>query len=64
MVESIAKLEIFVDRRLVEVYVNDGELAGTKLFYQDEGSGVFHAAFQFQNHVEKIQIYEMKGIWR
>ena len=64
MVESIAKLEIFVDRRLVVVYVNDGELAGTKLFYQDEGSGVFHAAFQFQNHVEKIQIYEMKGIWR
>lgn len=63
-VEQVHKIEIFVDRRLTEVFVNDGEEAGTKLFYQDDGDGVFCAAFQWENAVERIRIYEMKGIWR
>lgn len=62
-VETLETVEIFVDRRLVEVFVNDGEQAGTKLFYQ-ETDGIFEAKFAEQSAVDKIEIYEMKGIWR
>lgn len=60
---EIKKLEIFVDRRLVEIFVNDGELAGTRLFYQDSGEGVFYASFQFKDRVDRIRISGMDGIW-
>lgn len=60
---EIQKLEIFVDRRLVEVFVNDGELAGTRLFYQDSGEGVFRASFQLEDRVDRIRISGMNSIW-
>lgn len=61
-VENLEKLEIYVDHRLVEVFLNDGEKAGAKLFYQEE-DGIFEAEFDTEEHVESIEIYEMKGIW-
>lgn len=60
--ESIEKLEIFVDHRLIEVFINDGEETATKLFYLEE-DGIFQAHFDIEEHVESIEIYEMKGIW-
>lgn len=63
-VEKIEKIEIFVDRRLVEVYINGGEKVGTKLFYQDENDGIFEADFEKEEQVKQIELYEMKGIWR
>lgn len=62
VLEKLAKLEIFVDHRLVEVFANDGEAAGAKLFYQEE-EGLFQAQFDMENNVNSIKIYEMKGIW-
>ncbi len=61
-IEALKKLEVFVDHRLIEVFVNDGEEAGTKLFYQEE-DGIFEAQFETEEQAEKIEIYEMKGIW-
>lgn len=63
-IEKLEKLEIFVDRRLTEVFINDGEEAGTKLFYQDGCDGIFQASFEEEEKVERIRLYEMKGIWR
>lgn len=63
-IEHLEKIEIFVDRRMVEVFVNDGEEAGTKLFYQDKNDGIFTAEFETEKKVESIQIYGMRGIWR
>lgn len=62
-VDVLEKLEIFVDHRLVEVFINDGEEAGTKLFYQEK-DGIFQAEFESEENVTSIEIYEMKGIWR
>lgn len=61
--ETLEKLEIFVDHRLVEVFANDGEKVGTKLFYHEK-DGVFQAHFDTEEHVDMIEIYEMKGIWQ
>lgn len=63
-IEHIEKAEIFVDRRLTEIFINDGEEAGTKLFYQDTNDGIFQASFQEEKNVARIRIYEMEGIWR
>ena len=57
-------MEIFVDRRLTEVFINDGEEAGTKLFYQDSSDGIFKASFQEEGEVDRIQIFAMESIWR
>ena len=37
----IRNMEIFVDRRVVEIYLNGGEAAGTKLFYNSAEDGCF-----------------------
>lgn len=60
--EALRKLEIFVDHRMVEVFANDGEKAGTKLFYQEK-DGIFQAQFENEAQVDRVEIYEMKGIW-
>ncbi len=63
-IECLKNVEIFVDRRVTEVFVNDGEEAGTKLFYQDKNDGIFTADFENEECVESIEVYGMKGIWR
>lgn len=60
--EALRKLEIFADHRTVEVFANDGERAGCKLFYPEK-DGIFQASFACAEHVDHIEIYEMKGIW-
>lgn len=62
-IERLTDVEIFVDRRLVEVFANGGEKAGTKLFYQTT-DGIFQAEFTEPEAVERVEIYEMKGIWK
>ena len=63
-VEQLQKAEIFVDRRLIEVYLNDGEAVGTKLFYQDNRDGVFQAEFGEAAKVGRVCLWKMDGIWR
>lgn len=61
--EDIENIEIFVDRRVVEVYLNHGYSVGTKLFYNATKNGVFKAVFDHQDAVAKIEVNPMKSIW-
>lgn len=61
-VEKVTEIEIFVDRRLVEVYLNDGEGAGTKLFYHHSKEGQFAARFE-ENILENAQVRLVNGAW-
>ena len=63
-IRELRKAEIFVDRRLVEVYLNDGEAVGTKLFYRDCRDGIFRAEFEETEKVEHILVCQMDGIWK
>lgn len=60
---AVSYLEIFVDRRVVEVFLNHGEAAGTKLFYNSNKKGSFAAEFENTAAVESISVYRMKSIW-
>lgn len=57
---SAKLLEIFVDRRLVEVFIN-GEEAGTKLFYGGGKNGRFEA--DFKGSRGDVKLYMMESIW-
>ena len=61
-VEKVTEIEIFVDRRLVEVYLNDGEGAGTKLFYHHSKEGQFAARFD-EDILENVQVRLVNSAW-
>lgn len=63
-VEEVRTLEIYMDRRVVEVFVNEGEAAGTKVFYNTLKNGCFEL---YADEPEKIALAElagMKSIWQ
>lgn len=62
-VECVRTIEIFVDRRTIEVYLNDGEAVGTKVFYSEEKEGCFKAVFDHPELVSTLEVYQMKSIW-
>lgn len=62
-VAEVTQVEIFVDRRVVEVFLNGGEAAGTKLFYNESCEGVFEISVGEKDAVEMMQIYTMRSIW-
>ena len=51
-----------MDRRLVEVYLNDGEGVGAKLFYQHTKDGRFAAQFE-ENILQDVQVRQMNSAW-
>lgn len=63
-VNEVRQLDIFVDRRTVEVFINKGEAAGTKLFYNSSRNGIFKTAFPNTDVIENISLYTMKSIWQ
>lgn len=62
-VEKVEFLDIFVDHRVIEVYINEGEAVGTKLFYNTSESGCFMLNAEKQEAVKKAEISLMKSIW-
>ena len=63
-VDKVKSLEIFVDRRVVEVYVNGGEAVGTKVFYGASGSGCFILHTDTPECISKADIFCMESIWK
>ena len=62
-VERVEKLEIFVDRRTAEIYVNDGEAAGTKLFYDTSDQGCFILHTDTPECIKRAEVFCMRSIW-
>lgn len=63
-VEEIRELEIFVDRRTVEVYINQGEAAGTKLFYHSSMDGCFIMTMGKTEVLAGAELTTMQSIWK
>lgn len=62
-VGRVEKLEIFVDRRTAEIYVNDGEAAGTKLFYDTSDAGCFILHTDTPECIKRAEVFCMRSIW-
>ena len=61
--KSFTSLSIFVDRSLVEVFVNEGEGYGSCSYFIPKGE--WHAKWEFANNqlVLRNKITKLKGIW-
>ena len=62
-VADVREIEIFVDRRVTEVFLNRGEGAGTKLFYQDSSDGYLEAEFG-DGDLKQFEVWNLKSIWK
>lgn len=60
--EKVRFIEIFMDRRVAEVYLNHGEAAGTKLFYQKGTEGCLEGSFA-AGSLEELELWTMESIW-
>lgn len=63
-VAEIHSFEIYIDRRSVEVFINDGEAVGTKLFYRSGKDSVITARFENRDAVTTFEIAAMRSIWQ
>lgn len=63
LIEKIYKLELFVDRRVAEIFVNDGEKTGTRIFYGNNEMGCFSAEIRNPESVASAEVYTMNAIW-
>lgn len=61
--EELRKLEIFMDRRTVELYLNDGEKVGTKIYMSPDRNGRITFQFAKETEVTHISIHRMEAIW-
>lgn len=61
-IRNVRYAELFVDRRVTEVYLNHGESAGTKLFYQEGSTGYLEAEFE-EGGLERLEVWTMESIW-
>lgn len=62
-VTEVRELEIFVDRRLVEVYINNGESVGAKIFYHSDKDGCFILDGTNLESISDAEVCTMKPIW-
>lgn len=62
-VDEVMHLEIYMDRRTVEVYVNKGEAVGTKVFYTSSKDGCFVLCAESPERIEKAEVAYMQSIW-
>lgn len=61
-VPQVREIEIFVDRRVAEVFLNHGEAAGTKVFYQDSRDGCFEVRVS-GGKIKVLKVCRMESIW-
>ena len=61
--EKLEKLEIFMDRRTVELYINDGEKVGTKIFMYPTKTGRISFQFANEDRVSHVIVRQMEAIW-
>ncbi len=62
-VPEVRELEIFVDRRTAEVYVNQGEAVGTKIFYSSSPDGCLELKAENPWDIAEAKVMLMYSIW-
>lgn len=62
-IDQVTVVEAFVDRNVCEVFLNEGQAAGAKKFYQQSEMGNFEFHVQEKGAVKSLLVEKMEGIW-
>ena len=62
-IDQVTVVEVFVDRNVCEVFLNEGQAAGAKKFYQQSEMGNFEFHAQEKGAVKSLMVEKMEGIW-
>lgn len=62
-IEGICSLDVFVDRSMIEVFVNDGQYVATKDYFLHESIHAMSATFLEPRYVVQACVTEMHSIW-
>ena len=62
-IDQVTVVEVFVDRNVCEVFLNEGQAAGAKKFYQQSEMGNFEFHVQEKGAVKSLLVEKMEGIW-
>lgn len=63
-IDGVTSVEVFVDRNVCEVFLNEGQAAGAKKFYQQSETGNFELHVQEKGTVKSLIVEKMEGIWK
>lgn len=58
---EVTAAEIFFDRRVAEIFINEGETAGVKTFYTEQETGAFLLASPKPDKIASIQVRRFCG---
>lgn len=61
--QPVREIEIYMDRRVCEVFINGGEAAGAKLCYLKSKKGCFEIKAENPEMIEHTVVREMKAVW-
>ena len=62
--EKIKTIQLFFDRTVIEIFVNDGLACATKVIYPDKDNLNFEIFSTDKNVVIKdLKLWEMNSIW-
>ena len=61
-IADVRRVEIFFDRNVVEVFLNNGEAAGSMVFQGADGDGEFR--FVADGKVDCVDVRVLDSIWR
>lgn len=62
-IRQVQYLEIFVDRRMVEIFINHGECVGTKMIATNTKKGLLRTNFKSIYAVRCVKVSTLKSAW-
>lgn len=63
-IEALTSLTVYVDRSVVEIFVNDGSCVGTKDYFIPTETFACKALFRNPQAVTRAQVRKIRSIWR
>ncbi|WP_215698989.1 GH32 C-terminal domain-containing protein [Clostridium sp. MCC353] len=63
-VDTVRRLEIFVDKSSIELFVNDGRQVGTKTYFFKPYDKSMEYRFEHGEEVEELTVSRIKNIWK
>lgn len=63
-INKLTNIEIFVDKSVIEIFVNKGEYVGTKTYFFEPESNSLQYDFERRQAVQQLEVAKIRSIWK